>query len=425
MVRKRVVIIGGGFGGLNAAQTVSRLPVDITLIDRRNFHLFQPLLYQVATGGLSPGDIAAPLRSVLRKKKHVTVLLDEVMSIDPAKRTVQISSEVIGYDFLILAAGAENHYFGNDTWARHAPALKTLEDATAIRSRILAAFEMAELTEDEELRKQYLRFVVVGAGPTGVELAGAIGEIARDTLREDFRRIRPEESEILLLEYGPRVLGSFQADLSEKATRSLIKLGVRARTGVRVTAIGENGVTIFSDAGEQHIAARTVLWAAGVRASSLARQLGETVGAEVDQAGRVKVGPDLSLPGHPELFVLGDAAWCEQGTQRLPGTCPVAMQQGWFMEKAISARLRGSPTPAFRFWDKGTMATIGRKAAVADLGFVRFGGWLAWVAWLVLHLLYLVSFRRRVIVAMQWAFQYVTFNRGARLISRSGNEPRA
>ena len=403
---------------------VSRLPVDITLIDRRNFHLFQPLLYQVATGGLSPGDIAAPLRSVLRSKKNVTVLLDEAKAIDPASRTVETTTGLISYDFLILAAGAENHYFGNDSWAPHAPALKTLEDATAIRSRILAAFEKAELTADEELRKQYLRFVVVGAGPTGVELAGAIGEIARDTLRDDFRRIRPEESEILLLEYGPRVLGTFQPDLSEKAMRALIALGVRTRTGVRVTAIDEGGVTVVSEAGQQRIPARTVLWAAGVRASSLARQLGEAVGAEVDQAGRVRVAPDLSLPGHPELFVIGDAAWCEQDTQRLPGTCPVAMQQGWFMEKAIGARLKQSVPPIFRFWDKGTMATIGRKAAVADLGFIRFGGWLAWLAWLVLHLLYLVSFRLRVIVALQWAFQYLTFNRGARLISR-GNEPRA
>lgn len=420
--RKRVVIVGGGFGGLNAARKLSALPVEVTLIDRRNFHLFQPLLYQVATGGLSPGDIAAPLRSILSRQKNVTVLLEEVSSIDPHRRALQLSKGELEYDFLVLATGAENHYFGNDHWAAFAPSLKTIEDATAIRSRILAAFEKAENESDEEIRRQHLRFVVVGGGPTGVELAGSIGEIARDTLRGDFRRIKPEEAQVLLLEYGPRILSSFEPALSDKAVRSLIGLGVLTRTGVKVVNIEEGALTVATRAGEEKIRASTILWAAGVRASPLARQLGEALGVEVDSGGRIRVEADLSVAGAPEVFVIGDAAWCEQGGKRLPGMCPVAMQQGWHLAKAVEARLRGIAAPPFRFRDKGTMATIGRKAAVADLGFVRFGGWLAWVVWLFLHLLYLVTFRRRVIVAIQWAFQYVTFNRGARLIERRSSK---
>lgn len=416
--RKRVVIVGGGFGGLNAARKLSALPVEVTLIDRRNFHLFQPLLYQVATGGLSPGDIAAPLRSILSRQKNVTVLLEEAISIDPQRRALQLSNGELGYDFLVLATGAENHYFGNDHWAAFAPSLKTIEDATAIRSRILVAFEKAENESDPEIRRQHLRFVVVGGGPTGVELAGSIGEIARDTLRGDFRRIKPEEAQVLLLEYGPRILASYEPGLSDKAVRSLIGLGVLTRTGVKVVNIEEGALTVATAAGEEKIRASTILWAAGVRASPLARQLGEALGVEVDAGGRIRVEEDLSVAGAPEVFVIGDAAWCEQEGKRLPGMCPVAMQQGWYLGKAVEARLRGRKAPPFRFRDKGTMATIGRKAAVADLGFIRFGGWLAWVAWLFLHLLYLVTFRRRVIVAMQWAFQYVTFNRGARLIER-------
>jgi len=408
-----VVIIGGGFGGLNAAKTLGNLPVDVTLIDKRNFHLFQPLLYQVATGGLSAGDVAAPLRSVLSRKKNVTVLLEEVTAIDPAARIVHLIHSELPYDILILATGAENHYFGNDQWAEFAPALKTIEDAIEIRRRILLAFENAEREPDPALRRQWLRFVIVGAGPTGVELSGAIGEIARDTLRGDFRRIHPEEAEILLLDGGTRVLPAMNPDLSVKAERSLIGLGVRTRTSVQVTAIDAEGVTIRTAEGSERILCRTVLWAAGVRASSLGRQVGE-----VDSSGRVKVLPDLTVPNHPEIFVIGDAALCVQNGERLPGTCPVAMQQGWYIGKVIAARLQGQPAPTFHYTDKGTMATIGRKAAVVDLGFVRFGGTLAWLAWLFLHLLYLVTFRSRVLVALQWAFQYITFNRGARLITR-------
>lgn len=416
--RPRVVIAGGGFGGLNAARKLSRLPVEITLIDRRNFHLFQPLLYQVATGGLSPGDIAAPLRSVLNGQKNVTVLLDEVEGIDPERRVVRLGGEELAYDFLVVATGAENHYYGHEEWAKYAPSLKTIEDGTAIRSRILVAFENAENEADPEIRREHLRFVVVGGGPTGVELAGSIGEIARDTLRGDFRRIKPEEAEVLLLEHGSQILSTFDPALSGKAVRSLIGLGVRTRTGVRVVQIEDGSLTVRTSSGEERIRARTILWAAGVRASPLARRLGEALGVEVDGGGRIRVEADLSLRAAPEVFVIGDAAWREQDGTRLPGTCPVAMQQGWYVAKAIKARLEGAQPAPFRFRDRGMMATIGRSAAVADLGFVRFGGWPAWVAWLFLHLLYLVTFRRRVIVAVQWAFQYITFNRGARLIER-------
>jgi NADH dehydrogenase len=418
----RVVIIGGGFGGLNAAQALHNLPVDVTLIDKRNFHLFQPLLYQVATGGLSPGDIAFPLRSILRSRRNVTVLLDEVTSIDPAVRTVHLkASPAAPYDFLILATGAESYYFGHDEWEQFAPSLKTIEDATEIRRRILIAFEKAECAPTAELRREWLRFVVIGGGPTGVELSGAIGEIARDTLRHDFRRIHPEEAEILLLDAGSRVLSAMQPDLSEKAERALIHLGVRTRTGTRVTSIDATGLDVLANGVPERISSRTVLWAAGVRPTALNHQLAAALNITADPAGRLPVTADLSLASHPEIFVIGDAAHCLQDGATLPGTSPVAMQQGTYLSKVIAARLRNEVPPPFHFFDKGTMATIGRKAAVADLGFVRFGGVLAWLAWLFLHLLYLVTFRGRVVVAIQWAFQYVTFNRGARLItSRSG-----
>ncbi|MEO5923351.1 MAG: NAD(P)/FAD-dependent oxidoreductase [Bryobacteraceae bacterium] len=414
----RVVIIGGGFGGLNVAQYLGSAPVEVTLIDKRNFHLFQPLLYQVATGGLSPGDIAFPLRSILQRRKNVTVLLDEVTNIDTERREVHVSTGAIPYDILVLAAGSESHYFGHDEWAAFAPTLKTIEDATEIRRRILEAFEIAEREPDPVRRREWLRFVVVGAGPTGVELSGAIAEIARDTLRDDFRHIHPEESEILLLDGGSRVLGAMKPDLSEKAERSLIALGVRPRAGIRVTSIDAEGLSADTPNGPQRIAARTILWAAGVHAASLVRNLAAQLGMTADKAGRIPVSPDLSIPGHPEIFVIGDAALFLQDGAPLPGLSPVAMQQGWYLSKRIAAQLRGETVPPFHYTDKGTMATIGRKSAVVDLGFVRFGGVLAWLTWLFLHLLYLVTFRSRVSVAIQWAFQYVTFNRGARLITR-------
>ena len=415
----RVVIIGGGFAGMNAAKLLGGLPVQVTLVDRRNFHLFQPLLYQVASGGLSPGDIAAPLRDVLSRFPNVRTLMAEVTGFDPANGRILLHDQSdLPYDTLILAAGAENFYFGNPQWQQFAPGLKTIEDATEIRSRILSAFEKAELETDPEVRRSWLRFVVVGAGPTGVELAGAIGEIARDTLRHDFRAIRPAEAQILLLEGAKHTLPQFKEDLSDKAERALIKLGVRVRTGVRVTTIDAAGVSLITDAGSaERIEAQTVIWAAGVRASGLGKKLADAVGAETDRGGRIKVSGDLSIPGHPEILVLGDLAWFEQDGAALPGLCPVAMQQGWYAARVIKLRLQGKVVPPFHYVNKGIMATIGRASAVADLGFIRFGGVFAWLAWLFIHLMYLVGFRSRFVVAIQWGFQYLTFNRGARLIT--------
>jgi NADH dehydrogenase len=413
----QVVIVGGGFGGLNAALAMAKLPVEVTVVDRRNFHLFQPLLYQVATGGLSPGDITAPLRHVLRHQKNTRVLLAEVTDFDPAHREVILQNGRLAYDYLILATGAANHYFGHGEWPAHAPGLKTIEDATEIRRRIFTAFEQAEQEQDPERRRSWLRFVVVGAGPTGVEMAGAISEIARDTLRGNFRLIQPEEAEILLLEGASRVLPAFPEDLSLKAERSLIGLGVRPRTGVRVNAIDPAGVSFAGPHGAQRIESRTVIWAAGVRPSPLGTKLAAALGAAVDREGRVAVGPDLSVPGHPEILVIGDLARCEENGRPLPGLCPVAMQQGRHVAETVRARLEHRQARPFRYWDKGTMATIGRAKAVVDLGRLHFGGWFAWLTWLFVHLLYLVSFQNRVVVAIQWAFQYLTFNRGARLIT--------
>lgn len=420
--RHRVVIVGGGFGGLYSALALGKQPVDVTLIDRRNFHLFQPLLYQVATGGLSPGDIAAPLRSVLRKQKNTEVLMAECTGFDVAGRRVLLGEEAIGYDSLIVAVGAENFYFGNDGWGEVAPGLKTVEDATRMRARILGAFERAERETDPEKRRAWLRFVVVGGGPTGVELAGTLGEIARDTLKEDFRRIRTEESEILLIEGGSRVLPQFVPELSGKAEDELIRLGVRTRAGVRVIALDAAGVTLHGPRGEERIDSFTVLWAAGVRPSGLGRQLAQALGAETDRAGRVVIGKDLSVPDHPNVYVLGDLAHLEQDGALLPGLAAVAMQQGQHVGKVMASRLENRPAPAFRYADKGTLATIGRHAAVAQFGRVKLTGWIAWMAWLFIHLLLLVGFRNRVLVATQWAFQYFTFNRGARLITRKGED---
>lgn len=420
---QRVVIVGGGFGGLNAAKSLGRAPVEVTVIDKRNFHLFQPLLYQVATGGLSPGDIAAPLRAVLRKQRNTQVLLAEAADIDPKRKVVFAGGAEIPYDSLILAAGAAHSYFGRDEWAALAPGLKTIEDATDIRGRLFVAFEAAEREPDPALRRQWLTFVIVGAGPTGVELAGALGEIANETLKGDFRRIRPEEARILLIDAAPRVLASFPEDLSPKAERALIKLGVRTRCGVRVTAIDPTGVTVEFDHATERIAARTVLWAAGVQAAPLARVLASRTGLELDRAGRVPVAPDLTVPGHPDIYVIGDMARVEQDGRLLPGVAPVAMQQGRYVARLILARLRGGTLPPFRYFDKGSLATIGRAAAVADFGRVRFAGVLAWLTWLFVHLMYLVGFQNRVKVFLQWGFHYFTFNRGARLITGDAGNP--
>ncbi len=418
MALARVVIVGGGFGGLEAAKGLGRAPVDVVLVDRRNFHLFQPLLYQVATGGLSPGDICAPLRAVLRRQKNTRVLLAEARDVNVSRRVVILADGEISYDFLVVATGSRHHYFGRPDWERFAPGLKTVEDATEMRRRILLAFEQAERETDAARRRAWLTFVVVGAGPTGVELAGALGEVANHTLREDFRSIRPQEARILLVEHADRVLPGYPPDLSEKAERALIRHHVRSLTGVRVVEMDEEGVLVEHRGGRREpIPARTVLWAAGVQASDMGRVLAERAGAAQDRAGRVVVESDLSLPGHPEIFVIGDLACCVQGGSPLPGVAPAAMQQGRYVARVIQARLCGKTAPPFRYRDKGTLATIGRHHAVADFRRLRFNGFPAWVTWLFVHLLYLVGFQNRLLVLVQWAFHYFTFNRGARLIT--------
>jgi NADH dehydrogenase len=417
----RVVIIGGGFGGLYAARSLKRAPVDVRLIDRRNFHLFQPLLYQVATGGLSPGEIAAPLRAVLTRQRNATVLLGEVSDIDVARRCVMLRDGEVGYDQLIVAAGATHHYFGHPEWEAHAPGLKTIEDATEIRRRVLLAFETAERETDLAKRDDWLTFVVIGAGPTGVELAGALSEIANDTLRHDFRSITPTDARILLIEATDRVLPPYPPSLSEKARRSLERLGVTVRLGTSVSAIDADSVTVTVNGRSERIPTHTVLWAAGVQASPLAALLARATGTPLDRNGRLHVAPDLSLAGHPEIVAIGDMVHLEQDGRLLPGTSPVAMAMGRYAARRVANQIAGRPTAPFRFWDKGSMATIGRSAAVADLGFIRFSGLPAWLAWLFIHLLYLVEFENRVLVLVQWAFMYFTRNRGARLIT--GDDP--
>jgi NADH:quinone reductase (non-electrogenic) len=414
----RVVIIGGGFGGLYAAKALRRAPVQVTLLDRRNFHLFQPLLYQVATGGLSPGEIASPLRFVLRRSKNTQVLLAEVTDLDTASRRVILRDGEAGYDTLIVAAGSGDSYFGHDAWEPLAPGLKTVEDATEIRRRILLAFEKAEREPEENLRRAWLTFVVVGAGPTGVELAGALGEIANDTLRHDFRHINPSQTRILLVEGSDRVLPLYPPDLSAKAEQSLIDLNVRPLTGAIVTGIAETGVALRRGTQTEHIPARTVLWAAGVQASPLGRVLAERAGAKLDRAGRVVVEPDLTVPGHPEIVVIGDlASFMHQTGQPLAGVAPVAMQEGRYAADLVRRRLQGWAIQPFHYWDKGSLATIGRAAAVADFGRIHMAGYLAWITWLFVHLMYLVGFDNRLLVFIKWAYNYFTRNRGARLIT--------
>jgi NADH dehydrogenase len=420
----RVVIIGGGFGGLNAARTLRRAPVSVTLLDRRNFHLFQPLLYQVATGGLSPANIAAPLRGILSRQRNATVLLAEAVDIDVARRAVLLSDGEVTYDTLVVATGASHHYFGHDEWAPLAPGLKTIEDAIEIRRRLLVAFEAAEREPDREVRRAWLTFVVVGGGPTGVELAGALGEIANDTLKHDFRSINPAEAEILLLEAADRVLPVYPADLSAKAERALGRLGVTVRTDSAVTGIEAHAVAIRRGEREEAIAARTVLWAAGVQASPLGRRLAEATGAETDRAGRLIVQPDLTVPGHPEVFVIGDLALCrDERGQPLPAVAPVAMQQGRYVGRVIESRLRDKAVRPFRYRHRGSMATIGRATAVADLGRVHLSGYLGWLAWLFVHLMNLVGYQNRLLVLLQWAWNYVTRNRAARLITGASPFP--
>ncbi len=418
--RHRVVIVGGGFGGLYAARALRRAPIDLTLVDRRNFHLFQPLLYQVATGVLSAGDIAAPLRSVLRRQENATVLLGDVVEVNTDERWVRTGEGVrLEYDTLVAATGARHSYFGNDTWAEHAPGLKTVEDALEIRRRILIAFEAAEQEADEEQRRAWMTFVVVGGGPTGVELAGALGEIAHETLARDFRRIWPPDTTIYLLEGLDRILPAYPPKLSREARRALARLGVQVRTGTLVTAIDDDGVAVRAGEKESRIAARTVLWAAGVQASSFGRLLAQATGAETDKAGRLTVRPDLTLAGHPEIFVVGDLAlYRHQGDKPLPGVAQVAIQQGGYVARAIELRVHGRrPRRRFRYFDPGNLATIGRGKAVADLNLVRFAGFPAWVVWAAVHIFYLIGFENRVLVMTRWAWNYITRRRGSRLIT--------
>lgn len=409
-----VVIIGAGFGGLNAAKALRRHLVRVTLLDRHNYHLFQPLLYQVATATLSPGDVASPIRWILRRAPNVRVLLGEVVSIDARGRRVLLEDgSLVDYDFLIVATGSSHTYFGNDAWMPFAPGLKTLEDALEIRRRILLAFERAEREMDPARRQELLTFVLVGGGPTGVELAGTLAEIARQTLRHEFRSIDPRRARIVLVEGGPTVLPSFPGKLRDAARSALRRLGVEVREGTAVTGIGEHGVML----GPERLAAGTVLWTAGVAASPLVR----TLGAPLDRAGRVLVAPDLSVPGRPEVFVIGDAAAVfDRRGRPLPGVAPVAIQQARHAARAILNRLRGRPGAAFVYRDKGNLAIVGRGAAIADLGWVRFSGVLAWLFWLFLHIVELIGFRNRFVVLVQWAVAYVTFQRSVRLITSRG-----
>jgi NADH:ubiquinone reductase (H+-translocating) len=413
-----VVIIGGGFGGLYAARSLKYAPVQVTLIDRRNFHLFQPLLYQVATGWLSPADIASPLRAVLKRQRNVQVLLAEVTDIDVTNRRVTLTDGEVSFDTLIVATGARHHYFGNAQWEHFAPGLKTIEDATEIRRRILMAFEAAERESVPERVRSWLTFVIVGGGPTGVELAGTLGELTQDTLRYDFRHINPAESRILLVEGTERILPAYPADLSAKATTALGRLGVSVRTGATVTDVQAETVTLRSNEQSEQIATRTVVWAAGVQASPLGRILATATGAELDRAARVIVAPDLSVFGHPDIFAIGDLAhFRNQNGQPLPGVAPVAMQQGHYVAEVIRHRLRGKLPPPFQYHDRGNMAIVGRAEAVADIRGWHFSGLLAWLAWLFIHLIHLVEFEKRVLVVTQWAWNYFTRNRSARLIT--------
>lgn len=416
--RHKVVIIGGGFGGLSAAQKLKHAPVEITLVDRHNYHLFQPLLYQVATGSLSPANVAGPLRQVLHKQKNAKVLLGEAIHIDAAKRRVVLSDGFLDYDTLIVATGAMHQYFGHDEWERFAPGLKNIDDATAMRGRILLAFEAAEREQDPAKLRAWMTFVIVGAGPTGAELAGALGEIAHDTLVHDFRDIDSTQTRIILVEGADRPLPSYPPQLSEAARKMLTRLGVTVRTGAMVTDVRADGVTIREGDRSEDIPTRTVLWAAGVLASPLGRILGEEAGATMDRFGRVVVDPDMSIAAHPEIFVIGDLAnFSHQTGKPLPGVAQPAIQQGAYVAKLIRARLGGKKLPPFHYVDRGNLATIGRGAAVADLNWLRLSGWPAWLIWVFVHLLNIIQFQNRLLVMLQWAWLYITFDRSARLIT--------
>ena len=417
-----VVIVGGGFGGLKAARRLLRAPLKVTLLDRRNFHLFQPLLYQVATGALSPANIAAPLRALFKRQANMEVLLDEVLDVDVSARELILREGRLKYDTLIVAAGARHHYFGNNAWEAFAPGLKSVEDATEIRRRVLLAFENAERETDLQKRRAWLSFVIVGAGATGVELAGALSEIAHHTLRGNFRRIDPGSTEIVLIDSEERVLSPYPPDLSEKAAQALKRMGVTVRLKTKVKEINSRGLVIQTGDTEEFMASHTVLWVAGVTASPLAGAIAKATGAVIDKAGRIAVQPDLSIAGHPEIIAIGDMAlFTHQTGKPLPGIAPVAMQQGRYAADLILARLQmqGKTPPPFHYKDRGTMATIGRSSAVVNLGRWRYSGMLAWLTWLFVHLTFLIQFENKFLVLCQWAWNYFTRNRSARLITGS------
>lgn len=421
MAIHRVVIVGGGFGGLNAAQSLRGADLDVTLVDRRNFHLFQPLLYQVATGGLSPSNIAVPLRSIVRRQTNCRVLMSEVIGFDLVNKHVKLTSEELPYDSLIVATGSRTGYFGKNGWADCAPGLKSIEDALEIRRRILTTFEAAEQEQDTARRAAMLTFIVVGGGPTGVELAGTLAEITRHTLRSEFRRCQPSDARIVLLDAAPRVLGTFPEDLAADARHRLEGIHVEVRTHTKVVNVDDRSVTLQTGDQTEVIATDTVLWAAGVEASPLGRILADAAGCEPAKGGRVPVGPELNLASHPDVYVIGDLAYAVdlQG-HPLPGVAPVAIQQGKFVANSIRAKLKNRPVEPFRYHDYGNMATIGRSAAIAQLGRWKFRGRIAWLLWLFIHLIQIVRFENRLLVLIQWAWNYITFNRSARLITDVG-----
>jgi NADH dehydrogenase len=438
--KHRILILGGGFGGLVAAQALKRADAQVTLIDKRNFHLFQPLLYQVATGSLSPGEIAAPLRSVLRRQKNTEVLLGEAQDLDPVRKQVSLKDGgVFPFDSLIIATGSETSYYGKDQWRQNAPSLKTVEEATAIRHKVLYAFERAERSATEEEARAWLTFVIVGAGATGLELAGALAEIARETLRQDFRNIRPEEARIILLEGGPRVLPSYPEDLSTKAEKLVTSLGVEVRKNTFVTDIDEHGLDFKHENNTSRLDAKTILWTGGVQTTSFGQRVAQRTSAETEKTGKIKVLPDLTVPNFPDIFIVGDLAYViGKDGKPVPGVAQPAIQEGHYAGKVILTRLKNEPKPEpFHYFNKGDMAVIGRASAVANIFGVHVSGVLAWLTWLFIHLMYIVQFQSRVQVFIQWGFEYLTFSRGARIITgatiddnategspvRSGNAP--
>jgi NADH dehydrogenase len=414
----KVVIIGGGFGGLSAARALDKASVEITLIDRRNFHLFQPLLYQVATGGLSPADISFPLRAIFKKQKNIKIVLGEVIDIDTWKGEVVLPTFSLSYDILIISAGAQYHYFGNNSWKKYAPGLKSIEDATFIRSQILRAFERSEFETDPHKQAALLSFLIIGGGPTGVELAGAIAELARETLLNDFRNINPLDARIIIIESQDRILPPYPPELSIKAAKSLQRLGVEIMTNSIVTHVTNQSVTVKSDKNEFTIPASTMLWAAGVKATGIGELLSKTITVETDKAGRIIVQPDCSIPGADNIFIIGDLAHFKDKNENvLPGLAPVAMQQGRYVGKLIKKRIKNRRTIKFQYKDKGNLTVIGRSSAVAFRGKIQLWGFTAWLLWVILHLLFLVGFENRLLVCIQWAFNYFTRNRSARLIT--------